>query len=468
MINGATKIIEGVPGKHLDPLLLAKSQAHDSTGFIMLAYDNQLDTNLPQSSRFYDLLFFRGPQIFESARMNQDLRFQLDLDAALQTFKLQALEDNTRIYLFTAPEQVIDRFRLTLQYEPCLKIQVDALSRKQISRLLKAANCHRGIIEMNDFTKAIPTLDHHEVLTPEDIDRYQPKFKQGRLLLYDIERNEHLLQGRPTLSTIEPDILPSDLTDSNARAPLDSDQTMVRILDSSSRTTATHLSPDIDEKQADEFTDFVKQILGSSETQNPNEGKDEKGSMPAPAFTKKEKPSNRRDHRPSVERKKTTQPPKKKETIEAHAKISRPTSDELPVGQVGKSKSTSEHPALVNTAGAQNDSDFVRVFERLFRSFRQQAFDCLGDRCEATIAEAERRVRFLTPEFDLQSINEQTAPVLLEVIEAITTEVSFLKRPRLRQAALTLVADLYNKQYELLEHHRAIDKVEQFYYRLKR
>ena len=43
-----------------------------------------------------------------------------------------------------------------------------------------------------------------------------------------------------------------------------------------------------------------------------------------------------------------------------------------------------------------------------------------------------------------------------------------MKRSRLRQAALTLVADLYNKQYEILEKNHAIDRVEQFYYKLKK
>jgi hypothetical protein len=104
----------------------------------------------------------------------------------------------------------------------------------------------------------------------------------------------------------------------------------------------------------------------------------------------------------------------------------------------------------------------------MFRSFRQQVFDCFGDKCDAVIAEAERKVRFLNPEFDVRSLNQQTAVITLDVIEQITNEASFMKRPRLRQGALTLVADLYNKQYELLEKNHVIDKVEQFYYRLKK
>jgi hypothetical protein len=61
-----------------------------------------------------------------------------------------------------------------------------------------------------------------------------------------------------------------------------------------------------------------------------------------------------------------------------------------------------------------------------------------------------------------------TAPLVLDLIESVIQEASLLKRAKLRAAALALIADLYNKQYELLERHKAIDKVEQVYYRMKR
>ena len=39
MINGAVEIIAGVPGKHLDPLLLAQSQTTDSINLMVIAYE---------------------------------------------------------------------------------------------------------------------------------------------------------------------------------------------------------------------------------------------------------------------------------------------------------------------------------------------------------------------------------------------------------------------------------------------
>ena len=116
----------------------------------------------------------------------------------------------------------------------------------------------------------------------------------------------------------------------------------------------------------------------------------------------------------------------------------------------------------------EQQSEFVRTFERLFRSFRQQVFEHFGEKCEEVIARAEKKVRILSPEFDYHSITDETAVSALEIIEEIVNQASFMKRSRLRQAAITLISDLYNKQYNLLESHRVIDRVEEIYYRLKR
>ena len=127
------------------------------------------------------------------------------------------------------------------------------------------------------------------------------------------------------------------------------------------------------------------------------------------------------------------------------------------------------HPLPPNATEIQQPySEYVHIFERLFRSFRQQVFDCFGNKCEEVITHAEQKVRFLSPEFDCHSLNDNTVLSLLDLIENVIQETSLFKRSKLRQAAVTLISDLYNKQYELLEQHRAIDKVEQTYYRLKK
>src|SRR5713101_4989521 len=151
MINDATQIIGGVPGQNLDPLLLAKSQSKDSTGFIMVAYDSAPDepqhhpTPASAGKKFYDLLFFRGAAIYECARLNQDLRFTINGETALRTFDMYRHKPSTYVFLFQAPEELTLKFRSTFYYEPCLKVQLESLSKKQILALLISSHCRHGI-----------------------------------------------------------------------------------------------------------------------------------------------------------------------------------------------------------------------------------------------------------------------------------------------------------------------------------
>jgi hypothetical protein len=116
----------------------------------------------------------------------------------------------------------------------------------------------------------------------------------------------------------------------------------------------------------------------------------------------------------------------------------------------------------------QEPTQLVKAFFRIFRSLRQQLFQIYGGKCETLIKKAEQQVRFMNPDFSLGDLQNETAPAILDLFEALVREASFLRRSRLREAALLLVADLYNKDYDLLDHHNLVDKVETAYYRLKK
>jgi hypothetical protein len=105
--------------------------------------------------------------------------------------------------------------------------------------------------------------------------------------------------------------------------------------------------------------------------------------------------------------------------------------------------------------------------ERLIRSFRQQVVDLCAQRAESIFAIAEKKARVLNPDFDQRSLTDDTAIIVLELIEEMVKQAPLLKRSKLRETASELVSDLYNKQYELLEEHKAVDAIEQCYYRLK-
>lgn len=112
--------------------------------------------------------------------------------------------------------------------------------------------------------------------------------------------------------------------------------------------------------------------------------------------------------------------------------------------------------------------EFIRCFDRLFKSFRQQAFECYGDKGDSLISRGVKSVQYLYPNFDPGKLNEDTVLAILDVVESVIRSAGLFKRARLRQAAVTLISDLYNKQYDLLEKHNAIDKVEETYLKLRK
>ncbi|HTK80899.1 MAG TPA: hypothetical protein VL633_01265 [Bacteroidota bacterium] len=112
--------------------------------------------------------------------------------------------------------------------------------------------------------------------------------------------------------------------------------------------------------------------------------------------------------------------------------------------------------------------EFIRCFDRLFRSFRQQVFECYGERGDVRISRAVTSVQYVDPGFDPSNLTEPAVLSVLDVLESVIQSAGVFKRSRLRQTAVTLISDLYNKQYDLLEQHNAIDRVEQAYYRLKK
>ncbi len=429
MLNDATQIIADVPGKHLHPQLLVRSQTDDSLGFIMISYEQKPAISDTPIERYYDLLFFRGHHIDDCARMNRDLRFQIRPELAFQTFTLLAREDQTRISLYTASDQVLNRFRSTLLYEPCLKVQIEGLSKKQLAKLLISIGCHKGIIECNEFIDPTPSIDLMEINSPDDILHYQPAFKRGRLLVYDIEKNKELIEERHTSQSKRSTHSATGVQDALDVKSIDCSRTAIQFSNISEHSVTDEVLSPVDEQEAEEFTSFIKQILDSPSSA-------ETKTYPGPPLQRRGTEPVRRENRPT---RRLTRPHTDQHAPEAQPKDQQP-----------------------------EPSEYVKLMERLYRSFRQQLFDSFGDKCDAVIVDAERKVQLLTPDFNLHSLNESNAVMTLDLIERIAAEAPFLKRSRLRQAALTLVADLYNKQYELLEKHRVIDKVEQCYYRLKK
>jgi hypothetical protein len=431
MINGATEIIAGVPGKHLDPLLLAQSQTTDSINLMVIAYETP---NPLVKEKFFDLLFLRGSRIFDCARMNQDLRFRLQVEKVISTFKQRSGDDGTRIHLYKASQGSMEQFRSTFFYEPCLKIQLESLTKKSVQKLLSNSTIRHGIIECNDFSLVIPKFALQEIRSSQELTNYVPSSMKGQLLLYDIDRNNELIQERYDSSTNE---LPLQISKPPAQQ-----QTLIL-----KKEGADGIQSQQSEmlNEANQITDLIKQILNTPEQKQDTPGTLE---LEFPEMVIKTSDQNRIN-------------------VEANTK----NQEQLQFKRHSRrtiKKQTEEPKEKKSEEKMESQSEIITLFERIFRSFRRVVYECLGEKGETIIAQAESQCRLLHPDFSLSALTEANAIVILDVIESVIKNVTLLKRSRVRNAVVILVADAYNKQYDLLERTKALDRFEQFYYELKR
>ena len=431
MINGAVEIIAGVPGKNLDPLLLAQSQTTDSINLMVIAYEMP---NPIVKEKVFDLLFLRGSNIFDCARMNQDLRFRLQVEKVITTFKSRSSDEGTRIHFYKASQEQVEQFRSTFYYEPCLKIQLESLTRKSVQKLLSNSTCRHGIIECNDFAQAIPKIDLQEIRSLQELISYVPASMKGRLLLYDIDKNNELIQERYNFNTNE---LPLQIS-----KPSVQQQTLILKKEGADKIQSRQTEMI---NEANEFAELVKQMLNTPEQKQDTPSTLE---LEFPEMAIKSSDQNRSD-------------------VEANDKHQ----EQLPFKRHSRrtiKKQTDEPKGKKIEEKKEAQSEIITLFERIFRSFRRVVYECLGEKGETIIAQAESQARLLHPDFSLSALTEANSIVILDVIESVIKNVPLLKRSRVRNAVVILVADAYNKQYDLLERTKALDRFEQFYYELKR
>ena len=427
MINGAVEIIAGVPGKNLDPLLLARSQTPDSISLMLIAYETSLNH---VEDRCYDLLFLRGQQIYDCARMTGNLRFRLPVEKIVANFKSRYCDEGTRIHLFKVPNDSIEQFRSTFYYSPSLKIRLESLTKKQIQKLLNNTDCGHGIVEHDDYVQRVPKITLMEYHSLQELTAYVPPSLKGQLYLYDIEKNMELLKECLGLS--------EESFSSGAADTINRQETF--ILKRPANEDSARQSEMLND--ANQFTELIKQILNNPE-KKPEANKTLNLEFP-------EIPVKRPVHHIDELRQKTDVP-----------ELSR--TKQSPRRQV-KKRSEDSSVSEKNT----EHSEVIVLFDRFFRSYRRIIYDCMGEKGDACIALAESQVKISYPEFNISALTETEAVHVLDVVEYVSKKVPLLKRSHVRNAVLSLIAEVYNKQYELLERTKTLDRVEQFYYELKR
>ena len=213
MISGALEIIYGVDAGLVHPLLLPASQGPEKFGYIVITYEDSPDV--------FDILFVRGDRVEEYAGLHHDLRTILSEKSVRMC--LAACAMRCRVYLFSVSQQGFDRFRRTFHTVPSVNVVIDRLSRKQLSSLLIGSGCKNGILEIDRPSHPFPLIVLNRFHSAEELVKEAFRFRQGRMIVYDLELNALIRQrvetlvGKPTVDHGEaPEASTVETTTANA------------------------------------------------------------------------------------------------------------------------------------------------------------------------------------------------------------------------------------------------------------
>ena len=176
MIRGAVEIFREIPAIYLNPFLVAESQQEAMLGYIVIGYHPE------QACRIYDLLFLRGSQIFECVTLDDNRRERTEMSAARARFEKAMHQERTLVYLFRAEALLMQQFISTVHIQPAFKVNVDALSKRQILKLLRTASCHHALVERNDFAQNLPAVEFLEMDPRSGALEFHMGFKRGGFL----------------------------------------------------------------------------------------------------------------------------------------------------------------------------------------------------------------------------------------------------------------------------------------------
>jgi len=112
--------------------------------------------------------------------------------------------------------------------------------------------------------------------------------------------------------------------------------------------------------------------------------------------------------------------------------------------------------------------EIAGLLQQLVDEFRKQTMSILGRKGQVVFESCERQLRQQAPQFRSDEIDDETAVLALDLIDAVVREAPLLKRSKLRGIILPLIADLYNKHFEVLNRRGLIPRVEEIYFAHKK
>ncbi len=397
MLHGAAHILGPVSALHVDPFALAQAQVEGTHGYVLISPGEEDDR------RTYIVIFFEGPRVRECVRLEREERSFVDI-STVRTTIANAERDRTMVHLFTLDRPGIDQFLAVVPRAPCLKVQVDTLSRKQIETLVRGSGRGNMIAERNDFSLNPPIFEFQSTQQDQALPTFEMGFKQGGFLLYR-----------------------SVALDSGSDPGVELDASI----------------PEAD--QVAEFMRFIRDLQ-----------------------TEQEEPA-RTDHiarLPEVKR----ISPKRDRKLPPRKQVHKGTLSSPPPEPplVFKAPSPKTPPLPGKPIQTDPAPEIVGVFQRLLHSFRRESMTILGSRCSSIFDESEKAIRVVSPDFNSRKLCTDTAILVLDLVDAVISSAPVLRRSKIRNIALLLITDLYNKHFDVLEQLGVLGRVEQFYFDHKR
>ena len=88
------------------------------------------------------------------------------------------------IHLFMIDSSLMDRFLATVRHEPCFKIRIDTLRRRQLEMLVRTYGSQDVLAERNDFTTGTPRMELQPMLPGQPLPAFAMGYGRGEFLLY--------------------------------------------------------------------------------------------------------------------------------------------------------------------------------------------------------------------------------------------------------------------------------------------
>jgi hypothetical protein len=451
MIQNALHILGPVSALHLDPFLLVDSQPAGVGGYVMICRNDR------GSGREYYLLCFDGVGPDVCVRLTPEARSFIGFDTAQSEYN-RIDKGRVMVNLFTIDSFPMERFLATVQNNPCFKIRVDTLRRRQVEMLVRAYGSREVLAERNDFTLEPPRMEFQGVIPAQPLPTFAMGFGRGGFLLYRCAESEE--RHRPE------GVQQSAHTESVQTAPAAGPGTLQAGAHTKCHPTALpagaqpvgHPNPMV--LSADVAVDPERPGLTGP-------GLSQAGATITPAGTFMDVGGDamrRRSARPSRAAL-PTEPPDQLEFLSG-SKFQGNT----PSLATSSSRGNTVSPAAVSPGGSaqvrEEDApipEIALLLQRLVDAFRKQAMSILGRKGQVVFESCERQLRKQAPQFRSDMIDDETAILAIDLIDAVVREAPLLKRSRLRGITLSLIADLYNKHFEVLNRRGFIPRVEEVY-----